>query len=166
MKYLIQQSLIGKIVVLLTIVWVSSARAENCTDKDYKIFKAYDSYLDANPQMDDDTARRKFAAGIKMNPAALKSLYFNCLFRWKDEEPAAAKKAAQAAIAEMAAGGESPLTKGHNCKTLGFRYGDTATRAMLGRKPNLGWDFVMPERCKNNSITDAAIKDGVKNASR
>lgn len=153
-------------VLLSTIVLASSARAEDCTDKDYRIFKAYDAYLDANPQMDDDTARRKFAAGVKMKPAALKTLYFNCLFRWKDEEPAASKKAAQAAIAEMAAGGESPLTKGHNCKTLGFRYGDTATRAMLGKKPNLGWDFIMPERCKNNSITDAAIKEGVKNASK
>lgn len=148
----------------IAIFFAHPAYAENCTDKQYKVFKAYDAYLDENPQMDDDTARRKFAARVKMKPPALKSLYFSCLLRWRDEEPEAAKKAAQAAVAEMAAGGESPLTKGHSCRTLGFRYGDTATRVMLGKKPYIGWDFAMPARCKNNPTTDLGIKDGVSNA--
>ena len=60
----------------------------------------------------------------------------------------------------MAAGGESPLTKGHSCKTLGYRYGHTAVSSMLGKKPNIGWDFSMPERCKNDASTEAGITEG------
>lgn len=142
------------------------AFAQTCSDKEYETFKRYDAYLDANPNMDDDRARSNFAARVGMRPAALKDLYFRCLFRWKDSEPAAARKAGEDAMAKMAAGGESPLTRGHSCETLGFRYGHTAASTMLGKRPKVGWNFVMPQRCQNNASAEAGIKAGTRAAAQ
>jgi len=144
----------------------ASAWSQQCSDRDYATFKRYDAYLDANPNMDDDQARANFATRSGMRPAALKDLYFRCLFRWKDQEPDAARKTAQEAMGRMAAGGESPLTRGHSCNTLGYRYGHTATSTMLGRQPKVGWDFVMPDRCKNSASTEAGIRAGTKDAAK
>lgn len=145
--------------------FATTAQAQ-CTDSEYSIFKKYDAYLDANPNMDDDRARSNFAAKYGMRPAALRDLYSRCLIKWVDREPEQAKKVAQDASARMATGGESPLTLGHSCKTLGYRYGHTATSAMLGRQPNKGWDFSMPERCKNKAATEAGITEGTKAAAK
>lgn len=142
------------------------AFAQNCSDAEYATFKRYDAYLDANPNIDDDRARSNFAARVGMRPAALKDLYFRCLFRWKDREPAAARKAGEDAMARMAAGGESPITRGHSCETLGFRYGHTATSTMLGKQPKIGWDFIMPQRCQNNASAEAGIKAGTRAAAQ
>lgn len=142
------------------------ALGQQCTESEYTTFKRYDTYLDANPNMDDDRARANFAARVGMRPAALKDLYFRCLMRWKDREPEAVRKTAEDSKARMAAGGESPLTLGHSCNTLGFRYGHTATSTIFGKQPKLGWDFVMPERCRNNASTDAGITAGTKSAGK
>ena len=149
-------------VLLCTALCFMTNVQAQCTDGEYSTFKKYDAYLDANPNMDDDRARSNFAARAGMRPTALKDLYFRCLQRWAVGEPEQVKKVAQEASARMAAGGETPLTLGHSCKTLGYRYGHTATRTMLGRQPNIGWDFSMPERCKNKSSTEAGITEGTK----
>jgi hypothetical protein len=149
-------------VLLCTALCFMANVQAQCTDGEYSTFKKYDSYLDANPNMDDDRARSNFAARAGMRPAALKDLYFRCLQRWAAGEPEQVKKVAQEASVRMAAGGETPLTLGHSCKTLGYRYGHTATSTMLGRQPNIGWDFSMPERCKNKSSTEAGITEGTK----
>ena len=140
--------------------------AQQCSDREYATFKKYDAFLDANPAILDDQARSTFAARVGMRPAALKDLYFRCLFRWKDQEPEAARRTAQEAVQSMAAGGETPLTKGHSCNTLGYRYGHTATSTMLGKETKFGWDFVMPDRCKNVTATEVGIKAGTKVAAR
>jgi hypothetical protein len=142
------------------------ACAQTCSDNDYATFKRYDAYLDSNPNMADDLARSNFAARVGMRPAALKDLYFRCLFRWKDSEPAASRKVGEDAMAQMTTGGESPLTRGHTCETLGFRYGHTAASTLLGKRPKVGWDFVMPQRCKNNASTEAGIKAGTRAAAQ
>ena len=149
-------------VLLCTALCFMTNVQAQCTDGEYSTFKKYDAYLDANPNMDDDRARSNFAARAGMRPTALKDLYFRCLQRWAAGEPEQVKKVAQEASARMAAGGETPLTLGHSCKTLGYRYGHTATRTMLGRQPNIGWDFSMPERCKNKSSTEVGITEGTK----
>jgi hypothetical protein len=140
--------------------------AQQCSDRDYKLFKRYDAYLDANPSILDDQARANFSARVGMRPAALKDLYFRCLPRWREQEPEAAQQVLRETIASMAAGGESPLTMGHSCNTLGYRYGHTATSTIVGKKPNLGWDFVMPKRCQNQTSTNAGIKSGTYAAAR
>lgn len=145
---------------------VGSCWGQQCSDREYSTFKRYDAYLDANPNMDDERARANFAARVGMPPAALKNLYFRCLMRWKDGEPEAAQNTAQDAMARMAAGGESPLTRGHSCNTLGFRFGHTATATMLGKQPKHGWDFIMPDRCRNNASTEAGIMAGTKAAAK
>ena len=123
MKKLRAVTCIGAAALLLQ---CASALGQQCSDRDYATFKRFDAYLDANPNVDDDQARATFAARVGMRPAALKDLYFRCLIRWKDREPEAAQKTAQEAMGRMAAGGESPLTRGHSCNTLGYRYGHTA----------------------------------------
>lgn len=140
--------------------------AQICSDTEYSTFKRYDAYLDANPNMDDDRVRSNFAARVGMRPTALKDLYFRCLYRWKDREPAAARKAGEDSMARMAAGGESPITRGHSCETLGFRYGHTATSTMLGKQPKIGWDFIMPQRCQNNTSAETAIRAGARAAAK
>ena len=145
---------------------VSSSWGQQCSDREYSTFKRYDAYLDSNPNMDDERARANFAARVGMQPAALKDLYFRCLMRWKDRETEAAQKTAQDAMAQMAAGGESPVTHGHNCNTLGFRFGHSGTSTMLGKQPKPGWDFFMPECCRNNASTEAGIMAGTKAAAK
>ena len=137
-------------------------QAQECSDRDYSTFKNYDAFLDANPAISDDKARLTFAARAGMTPAALKKLYFRCLLRWKDQEPAAARRALLEAIPAIAVDSESAQTKGHNCDTLGYRYGHTAMSTIRGKEAKLGWDFVMPDRCKNLPITEQAIKKGAK----
>ena len=140
--------------------------AQECSDRDYGVFKKYDAYLDANPNMLADQARSNYSARLGMRPAALKDLYFRCLVRWKDQEPEAARRVARESLNSMAAGGESPLTKGHSCNTLGYRYGHTAASTIFGKQPNAGWDFVMPERCQNLKSTETGIKAGTNAAAR
>ena len=151
---------------LCGILSIASTSYAQCSDKEYVIFKKYDAYLDANPNMNDDRARSNFSAKSGMRPAELKDLYFRCLIRWSSKEPEQVKKVAQKSAAQMAAGGESPLTLGHSCTTLGYRYGHTATRTILGKKPNAGWDFSIPDRCKDNPATQSGIKEGTKAASK
>lgn len=153
-------------VIALLLVQFASVQAQQCSDREYATFKRYDAYLDANPSMDDNKARANFAAQVGMKPAALKDLYHRCLSRWKDQEPVAVQKAGRDALAAMAVGGESPLTMGHSCNTLGFRYGHTGTSTMLRKQPQPGWDFVMPERCRNKPDTDAGVMAGTKAAAR
>lgn len=162
------KSRFGLIALLSGVLLMSaeSAWARQCSDREYATFKKYDAFLDANPSLSDDQARATFAARVGMRPAALKDLYFRCLFRWKDQEPEAARRTAREAMESMAAGGESPITKGHSCNTLGYRYGHTATSTMLGKEPKLGWDFVMPDRCKNVATTEAGIRAGTKAAAK
>lgn len=138
--------------------------AQQCSDREYATFKKYDAFLDANPAISDDQARSTFAARVGMRPAALKALYFRCVLRWKDQEPESARRTAQEVVQSMVADGETPLTKGHSCTKLGYRYGHTATSTMLGREAKLGWDFVMPDRCKNLTTTEVGIKAGAKAA--
>lgn len=163
MKRMAARMLIGMAALSLQ---SASVWAQQCSDREYATFKRYDAYLDANPTMDDDKARANFAAQVGIRAAALKDLYFRCLLRWKDQEPDAAQRAGRDALASMAAGGESHLTKGHSCNTLGFRFGHTGTSTMLGKQTKLGWDFVMPERCRNRPDTDAGIMAGTKAAAR
>ncbi len=154
---------VGAAALLLQCAFASG---QQCSDRDYATFKRYDAYLDANPNMDDSQARANFSARVGMRPADLKDLYFRCLMRWKDREPEAAQKTAQDAMARMAAGGESPVTRGHSCNTLGYRYGHTATSAMLGKQPKIGWDFSMPDRCKNIASMETGIRAGTKDAAK
>lgn len=153
-------------VMLYTALCAMTTAQAQCTDSEYTTFKKYDAYLDANPNMDDARARSNFAARSGIRPAALKDLYFRCLLRWADREPEQAKKVAQEASARVAAGGESPLTQGHSCKTLGYRYGHTATSTILGKQPKIGWDFSIPERCRSNKSTEAGITEGTKAAAK
>lgn len=79
---------------------------------------------------------------------------------------ARAKKTVQDVEKKIVKEDEKPLTLGHSCNTLGFRYGYTAASAMLGEKPKAGWDFVMPERCKNDMGTELGIKAGANATSK
>jgi hypothetical protein len=152
------------IAMVALLVQPTFAWSYQCSNSEYATFKRYDSYLDANPTIDDDRLRANFAARVGMRPVVLKDLYFRCLSRWTAHEPQEAQKVARDALASMAAGGEAPLTKGHSCNTLGFRFGHTGTSAMLRKQPNLGWDFVMPERCRGKPDTNAGITAGTKAA--
>lgn len=140
--------------------------SQSCSNREYATFKQYDAFLDANPNIDDDRARAIFAASAGMRPTALKDLYFRCLTRLIDIQPKTAKKTVQDVEKKIVAEDEKPLTLGHSCNTLGFRYGYTAASAMFGEKPKAGWDFVMPERCKNDMGTELGIKAGANATSK
>lgn len=161
MSKLIALVLQGTILLQPGFAW-----AYQCSDREYSTFKKYDAYLDANPTILDDQARANFAGRVGMRPAALRDLYSRCLVRWGSQEPEAVKKFGREALAAMAAGGESPLTMGHSCNTLGYRYGHTATSIVVGKQPNLGWDFVMPARCQNQIQMEAGVKAGTRAAAR
>lgn len=75
----------------------------SCTDSEYKIYKQYDEFLDANPSTPDYTLRGIFAKKVRMQPAALKKLYTECTFRWTKERPGEAQAYAAKAMVEDAA---------------------------------------------------------------
>ncbi|QMV74129.1 hypothetical protein HS961_15490 [Comamonas piscis] len=126
--------------------------AQDCSNQEYGVFIEYDKLLDKYPTIAESEIRNRVAAKIGISPAALKDLYFRCLLRWKDE-PRGQKDTSLVQ--------DTARTKSLSCKTLGYRFGHTATRSAQGRTPNKDWNFVMPSRCTNKSETNAGIKEGV-----
>lgn len=149
----------------LVLLAVAAAPAVACTDAEYKVFREYDAALErASRDTPDEVIRNQFARRVGMRPAELKDLYFRCLMRWQRQEPGEVQSTAKKAAARTDAGGESPLTLGHSCSTLGYRYGHTGTRSMMGLPSNPGWTFEMPGRCRNNPETETGIKAGTRAA--
>lgn len=59
---------------------------------------------------------------------------------------------------------EDLKTSGLKCYEVGYRYGHTATSSMNGKKFNPSWDFVIPDRCKNDPDTSKGIQAGTRAA--
>lgn len=143
-----------RFIIFITAFWilgVSNAFAQ-CSPKEQQIFSAYDSYLGVNSNLSDDVARQRFSKQLGVSPGALKDMYFRCLY----------STLTTPSKSEI----ESSKTALMDCKTLGYRYGYTASTSLHGRKVKSEWDFTMPERCRGLPETSAAItkgsNDGIK----
>lgn len=53
-----------------------------------------------------------------------------------------------------------------SCYDIGYRYGVTGARAMLGLPTNPEWDFALPKRCHDVASHNAGIPAGTKAASK
>lgn len=154
----------GVLMILMVIPLV--VLAQDCNDREYKIFKKYDDYLSANPNIPDEQARATIAKRFKMRPSALKNLYFNCLYRESGLDSSSSGKGSSRPQLQKIPQGDSALTKGLDCRTLGYRYAYNATRAMIGRTGRADWDFVMPARCHDQGDTSSGMRAGIEAASQ
>ena len=75
------------ILIVVVCFFVGASANAACTNKEYKIYQAYDRFLNENPSIPDYELRVIFAKKINMSSAGLKNLYMNCLFRWAEENP-------------------------------------------------------------------------------
>ncbi len=59
---------------------------------------------------------------------------------------------------------EDVKTVGLPCYDVGYRYGHTATSGLHGKQVNPAWNFVTPDRCKNEDETQRGILAGTRAA--
>ncbi len=59
---------------------------------------------------------------------------------------------------------EDPKTIGLSCYDVGYRFGHTGTSSFRGKKVNPAWDFITPERCRNDPQTQQGVQAGSRAA--
>lgn len=143
-----------RISVCLAALFSLNAAHAMCSDKEYKIYQAYDQYLENNPQISDDLARNIFAKKVGVSPAKLKDIYFSCLYDSTLGNGAEKRKP------EKKSEIESKETAGQSCNSIGFKYGFQAALAMKGRGNGTG--IIVPVRCRNLPETNSGIQEGTR----
>lgn len=76
-----------KVLAVICVALLSTTANARCSDSEYRIYQAYDKFLDANSSLPDYELRTVFAREIGMEPSELKNLYARCTMRWSEQSP-------------------------------------------------------------------------------